>query len=309
MKRWMKGMLAAAVVCMAAGTAVCGVAWAMGGRFSHYRHKRYGITAEDRREPESEREEVLQKENRISPDDPGRRVYAESEPFQETEKTYGGWLMIEGNPIKELEITVGGLYAEVIFDEGAEEITVDLSNDDYRYDQEVDDDTLKINVRKRKDTFDALSDFDQSGDIGAVIRIPAGCVFQDVELEVNGGMLLVGGITADTLDLELKAGGLEVVNSNVGELNGDCKAGELFYEGTVQRQIEADCSAGTIEYALTGSETDFNYELEKEMGSIVINGTERGQFDKKEVVNHPGAGKKAELECKVGAVSINFSEP
>lgn len=314
MKGWIKGMLIAAAVFVATGTAVCGVAWAMGGRFSYYRHKRFGFMVEDKVETELQNEAVVWEEAAIPSDgyydgkEHHEATYIEGEVLAQEERAFDGWLTIDGKQIRELEIQVAGAHVEMMPDETVDEVTVEIGNDNYRCDQIVDDDTLKISVRRRKNTGGILPDFDEHGDAGVEIRIPAGCEFQDVELEVKGGVLYAYGIAADILELDLEAGSLEVAGSSAGELNGDCKAGELIYNGNVERKMEADCSAGAIEYELAGREEDFNYELEKQMGSILINGTERGQFNKKTIASNPGAIKEAGLECKVGEIQVNFSE-
>ena len=313
MKRWMKGMLAAAVVCMAAGTAVCGVAWAMGGRFSHYRARNYGITvkADDRIKADEDNMEgpgkpVWQTEAYGEEVREHHEIGSEGETMRQAEKSFGGRLSVNGHEIMELDIEVAGVYVEVVPDDMADTIIITGDEELYRYDQEIDDDTFKISVRRRKNVNKSFPDLDDFEMPGVEIRIPSGCEFKDVELEVEGGALLVHEITAGILEMDLSAGLLEVASGRAWEVNGDCKAGELIYRGAVEGQIEAECSTGVITYELDGKEEDFSYELEKEMGSIVISGIERGRNNKDTVIDNPGAAKRADLECKVGEINVSF---
>ena len=52
MKGWVKGMLIASAVCIGTGTAMCAGAWAMGGRFSQFRHRRIQETEGEARTQE-----------------------------------------------------------------------------------------------------------------------------------------------------------------------------------------------------------------------------------------------------------------
>lgn len=48
MKGWVKGMLVASAICIGTGAIMCITAWAMGGRFSYYRHRGFGFVEDQR---------------------------------------------------------------------------------------------------------------------------------------------------------------------------------------------------------------------------------------------------------------------
>lgn len=301
MKGWMKGMLVSAGICVGVGCAICVCGKAMGGTFAYFRDRSYGITEMV----------TIGTDEAVVPDKPRRAERAGADPAmipEENPETRGrgmGGTEIRsgGEVIRKLEIHVTGGEVKVVSDDSVSEVTVTGSNEDYRCRQETDDDKLEIHVDLNVGLW---SDYEEEGELAAEIRIPADAWFEEVDLEVKGGLLQVDRVAAEKLDLELAAGMLEVTGGQVEELNGECKAGELIYRGAVNREMDGECMAGRIVYEVEGNEGDFWYELENTMGSIMIDGAEQGILRQETVVDRPGAAKKASLECKTGSIEIEF---
>lgn len=195
-----------------------------------------------------------------------------------------------------VEIVEGKTYGSIYLTEAGEYIQCE---------QKVDDDTLEITVR-RKGGIKNISWED--GRAHAVLVIPAGEMFHEMELSVGAGNINADTITANKLDLEAGAGSITIHSGNVYELNIDCAAGSVEYNGTVEQELEADCQAGSIELYLAGCKEDFNYKLEVSMGNIEIDGETYRSFETEKHFNNEGAVKKAELECEVGNIQILFDE-
>ena len=134
-------------------------------------------------------------------------------------------------------------------------------------------------------------------------------LFDEVELEIAGGVLTADWINANKLSLEVQGGKLEVLSGGVGDLSGECQAGELIYEGQAWWKVDGECQAGAIRYFIEGREEDFNYEIDTAVGRIAIGGTEIKDLIKETVINNPGATKRAELDCEAGAIDMDFYQP
>ena len=283
MKGWAKGMLVASAICIGTGAIMCITAWAMGGRFSYYRHRGFGFV-EDQRDIVIE-EDSLGEENR-------------------TEKVFSGELISEGKAIRNLEIEVTAGKVELIADDSVEEIEVLLNNANYQFHQNTEKDKIELYIGLKDNFWD--TDFEFFEDQAAQIRIPTGFEFQKVKLELKAGLLDVEGIIAKEMEIELKAGQMTVTNANIEQLNSECAAGELIYQGDIGEQLDVECKTGRAEYLLSGKEKDFNYELEVLGGRIVIDGEIMEKLSQEATINNPEAMKKAELECKAGEICIEF---
>lgn len=323
MKGWVKGMLIASAACIGTGTVLCLGAWGMGGRFSYYRDKSFGITRErsDRDAKEIAAADEL-REAEVYEEDAA--VNRESEPKSDASSqaltSRGAEAKSGGTVVKKLEIQVMGGWVEIVNDDSTDQIVVTSSNEDYVCRQELEEDTLEIYVGlNSKVDFNLDHWLDGSAwqewadgignkDPAAQIRIPAGVSFKQVDLEVKAGGISAEGLTSEKLDLETDAGILEVGEGNVQELDGECRAGELIFEGSVGREMKAECQTGSIQYRIDGSREDFWYEVEAKAGSILIDGKEEGILNRESIIENPGAAKKATLECRAGAVDVSFQQ-
>lgn len=308
MKGWMKGMLVSAGICVGVGCAICVCGKAMGGTFAYFRGRGFGITEMVTMREDEVREAAPAERYREDKAEGARAGTEIPEESPGTENVYGGGTEVreEGEVIRELDIQVTGGRVEVVADDSVSQVTVTSSNEDYRCRREMDDGKLEIRVELNAGLWSDFDYTEDEGDLAAEIRIPADAWFREVDLEVKGGLLQVERVAAEKLDLELAAGMLEVAEGLVEELDGECKAGELIYRGTVSREMDGECTAGRLFYEVEGSETDFWYELENSMGSILIDGTEQGLLRQEVIIDHPGAAKKAKLECKTGLIEIEF---
>ncbi len=291
MKGWVKGMLIGAFACVAAGGAICTAGWAMGGRFFYFRDRAYGLME---RRPEM----VIPAEEFETEASAESSWPARSQAEERAEAVY------KGAVIRKLEIQVTGGEVEIVADDSADQVTVVSGNEDYRCYEEADGDKLEVRVKLNVGLWEDYRG--KSGGPAAVIRIPAGAGFDQVDLEINGGLLQMDQVTARKLDLEVNAGMLAVTGGNVQQLEGECKMGELTYQGQVGSEMKAECAAGRVWYQIDGKEEDFCYEMESSMGSVLINGDERLAGKREASMDYPGAGKKARLECKTGVIEMEF---
>ncbi len=323
MKGWVKGMLIGAAACIGVGSTVCVCAWAMGGRFSHYRHRSYGWVkqseeAYDMEEKKPEKQEELQvyegsgSMSRDYGTGINESVNAGNKASAGVPGSSAGEARSGGTIVRELEIQVMGGWVEIITDDSAEQIVVTSSNEDYVCRQELDEDKLEIRVGLNTGLWQNWldgrddGDFEDEEDLAARILIPSGASFHEVDLEVKGGVLHMDQVTAGKLSLDVEIGTAEVSAGSVQELDGECKMGELIYKGQVGQEMEAECTTGSIQYLIDGVREDFTYEVECAAGSISIDGIEEGVLNREDVIYNPEAVKRAKLECKAGAIGVEF---
>lgn len=205
--------------------------------------------------------------------------------------------------IRELEADVAGM---VIFEESDElaegQLRVIKGNDgeDYEYRQEGD--TLKIGYPKKR----------RRGNMNirntVTLQVPVNSCLKEIDIEVSAGEFLATAMQADEISLQVKAGRIEVGQGKAGILELESDAGQIVCQADVSRKVSAESDLGDILLSLKGEKEDFDYELECSAGIIALGGSEpeeyQGLHHTSEIDN--GAGKKAELECSAGSISVDY---
>lgn len=204
-----------------------------------------------------------------------------------------------------LEISVEAAGVEIIEGDTEGSIYLAEAGKYIEWEQEIDDDTLKLTIRKKKGTGNKISSWDSQA-YRAVLVLPKGEEFHEMEINVGAGSVEADRITVNKLELEAGAGSISIGSGSVRELKIDSQAGSVIYTGKVDRELEVDCQAGSAEVYLSGTSEDFNYDLKVSMGSIEIDGTNYGGLDKEKILTNEDAWKKAELNCEVGSIELVF---
>lgn len=119
------------------------------------------------------------------------------------------------------------------------------------------------------------------------IRIPKDMIFDEVDLECGAGEVEITGLIAKSVDIEVGAGEVRIAGLDAKELNAETGAGELYVE-------------------LVGSETDYNYDAECDIGEIKIGTTSISGVGGSKEASNPGANRFMDLECGMGQIQIEF---
>ena len=209
--------------------------------------------------------------------------------------------------VRKLEISVEAAGVEIIEGEIADSIYLSEAGKYIEWEQEIDDDTLKLTIRKKRGTGNKVSSWDSEA-YRAVLVLPKGEEFHEMEIKVGAGSVEADRVTVKKLKLEAGAGSVNIGLGNVSELKIDSQAGSVIYTGKVDRELEVDCQAGSAEVYLSGVQEDFNYDMKVSMGSIEIDGRYYSGLDKEKTLANEDAWKKAELDCEVGAIELVFYE-
>lgn len=144
-------------------------------------------------------------------------------------------------------------------------------------------------------------------DLGAGGLEFSGLHAAEASLEVGAGQIVIDGAEAERLEINVGVGRIELTDMTVTDLEAEVGMGELIAKGTVQGNIDAECSMGNLELVLAGKKEDFNYKLSGAMGNVTLGGESYGGFAQEKKIDN-GAGRKMEIECSMGNVSIDFTE-
>lgn len=156
-----------------------------------------------------------------------------------------------------------------------------------------------------------------------VIYIPSGSNLNDVNIETGAGSMNINYLNTKNIELDLGAGRVNINNLVVNnKADIDTGAGEVIIEGSVLSNLDLDLGVGsfkmnalvsgnsTIDQGvgevilnLNGSKNDYSVNLDKGLGSAVIDGSNIND----NVVIGDGINK-IDLNGGVGSIKVNFVE-
>ena len=112
-------------------------------------------------------------------------------------------------------------------------------------------------------------------------------------------------LTLKKLEADIDMGKVRIEDINAKSASLSCNMGEIIYSGEIEKTGEFECNMGNIEAALTGSEKDYNYDIECGMGNVTIGGGKISGLGASKKIDN-GGSKKLELDCDMGNIEISF---
>lgn len=155
------------------------------------------------------------------------------------------------------------------------------------------------------------------------IYVPAGTVFEEVDLTTGAGRLTISNLTSGILDFDLGAGDVSIdslvatkssdIDGGAGritisdgmlnDLDLEMGVGQLNLTAALTGNCQMDMGVGESNITLIGSKEDYKLDLEKGLGNITIDG--------KSVSDYGSSGigtNEVEINGGIGSINVNFKE-
>ena len=144
----------------------------------------------------------------------------------------------------------------------------------------------------------------------------------DYEAYVENGIYIVNGSTAhdnhmevtipkdfqfETVELTVAGGALTAENISTQNLQTSCDKGVIDYSGSVDGGAEVLQFQGKTVLNLNGIQTDYNYNLDLDLGHIGIGDEQYAGPHQNQSIDN-SAEKAIDASCAMGSISILFSE-
>lgn len=218
-----------------------------------------------------------------------------------TDTEYAAQSSVDADEVRKLDIDVDA--AEVLFmtDSETDQIRVQYDGEYETFVTETRGDTLKI--KEGDGAIFSVLGWNDSRTM--VITIPEGFVFDEVTMNMDAGSIEGNGLkVSGQLKVEVDAGSIELHEAAMGELEVDADAGSVaLYDSVLSGDAKITADAGSAELYLECEETDFNYQMECDMGSITINENEWSGIGEELEVNNK-AEHTIHMECSMGSIEI-----
>ena len=159
-----------------------------------------------------------------------------------------------------------------------------------------------------------------------IITIPKDATIQHAKIEMDTGVLTMNHfhgnvvdvssdvgkielntISANTLELDVETGSIQVYDAHIGNGSFDTDVGNLYFEGMIKGNYQVNVDVGSAKLILENSYEDFNYDVDVDMGNVVVGDRDGSLFSTKQRIDN-GATKLAILDCDMGNITISFQK-
>lgn len=165
----------------------------------------------------------------------------------------------------------------------------------------------KIRITQEQDTLVVKDEFkllDFSNDAKIKIFVPANKEFNKVEINIDAGKFTVFDLKAKQIEIGVDAGKFEAKSLVAAFTKVDVDAGEAKIDLLDCANSEFECDAGSITAKMTGSEADYSYETDCDVGTIKI-----GNYHCEEISDkyyHQGGLRQIKADCDVGDIIVKM---
>ena len=162
-----------------------------------------------------------------------------------------------------------------------------------------------LNIETNEKAWNWLYAKNHAEDAKIYIYIPEDYELEETELNLNAGSIYIEDIHTEQLDIDVDAGEVHAEHFLTNELSMNCDMGTIEVAGKTLGDADLESSVGEIDFTAIGSETDYNYDLNCDIGSIVCGTKEFTELGSEYNIDNQ-SDKTMSIECGVGEVNVQF---
>ena len=172
-----------------------------------------------------------------------------------------------------------------------------------------DDNGKNVTVKESSDTLKVRSTKKLSKTRKVCISYPEDVKLQELEIEMGAGTVYLNrDIETEKLSVEMGAGEFDSKNPvTAEEADLEIGTGSMTFADLSAKKISGECGLGELDLTMTGTQEDYNYDLECGVGNLDIGSDSYSGLGREKSISNTGADRKLDLECGMGNVSVNFS--
>ena len=172
-----------------------------------------------------------------------------------------------------------------------------------------DDSGKNVTVKESSDTLKVRSTKKLSKNRKVCISYPEDVKLQELEIEMGAGTVYLNrDIETEKLSVEMGAGEFESKNPvTAREADLEIGTGSMTFADLSAKKISGECGLGELDLTMTGTQEDYNYDLECGVGNLDVGSDSYSGLGREKSISNTGADRKLDLECGMGNVSVNFS--
>ena len=172
-----------------------------------------------------------------------------------------------------------------------------------------DDNGKNVTVKESSDTLKVRSTKKLSKTRKVCISYPEDVKLQEMEIEMGAGTVYLNrDIETEKLSVEMGAGEFDSKNPvTAEEADLEIGTGSMTFADLSAKKISGECGLGELDLTMTGTQEDYNYDLECGVGNLDVGSDSYSGLGREKSISNTGADRKLDLECGMGNVSVDFS--
>ena len=172
-----------------------------------------------------------------------------------------------------------------------------------------DDSGKNVTVKESSDTLKVRSTKKLSKNRKVCISYPKDIKLQELEIEMGAGTAYLNrDIETEKLSVEMGAGEFESKNPvTAREADLEIGTGSMTFADLSARKTDGECGLGELDLTLTGTQENYNYDLECGVGNLDVGSDSYSGLGREKSISNKGADRKLDLECGMGNISVDFS--
>ena len=172
-----------------------------------------------------------------------------------------------------------------------------------------DDSGKNVTVKESSDTLKVRSTKKLSKTRKVCISYPEDVKLQELEIEMGAGTVYLNrDIETEKLSVEMGAGEFDSKNPvTAKEADLEIGTGSMTFADLSAKKISGECGLGELDLTMTGTQEDYNYDLECGVGNLNVGSDSYSGLGREKSISNTGADRKLNLECGMGNVSVDFS--
>ena len=172
-----------------------------------------------------------------------------------------------------------------------------------------DDSGKNVTVKESSDTLKVRSTKKLSKTRKVCISYPEDVKLQELEIEMGAGTVYLNrDIETEKLSVEMGAGEFDSKNPvTAEEADLEIGTGSMTFADLSAKKISGECGLGELDITMTGTQEDYNYDLECGVGNLDVGSDSYSGLGREKSISNTGADRKLDLECGMGNVSVDFS--
>ena len=172
-----------------------------------------------------------------------------------------------------------------------------------------DDNGKNVTVKESSDTLKVRSTKKLSKTRKVCISYPEDVKLQELEIEMGAGTVYLNrDIETEKLSVEMGAGEFDSKNPvTAEEADLEIGTGSMTFADLSAKKISGECGLGELDLTMTGTQEDYNYDLECGVGNLDVGSDSYSGLGREKSISNTDADRKLDLECGMGNVSVNFS--
>lgn len=206
--------------------------------------------------------------------------------------------------VQKMDLEVSGAVLRVVPAEEGDQVRVLIGEGPGQYECYQEEETLKVRAWRQARSWKQGR---EQGRRIIELQVPKGLSLKEMDIEVNGGILIVKELDARELEADVNGGIAKIFQVLAEDVSLEMNAGTFVLTGDIGKKAEVSCNAGEAMLILDGKQEDYGVECDSAAGVVNIGGDTWETYTGQHKIGKDRA-RQLKLDCVAGEITVDFQE-